>query len=199
MVCKYCRKRGYYRLCSRIKVSQIFLDFAWPEKKFCIEIDGEQHERFQEQKERDIEKDRLLKEEDWTELRVSWSRVCKNAQRFIDAVKNNLNSLEDLEVNRLSLSYIGAKEERELILQRKRDEAKVNGTLASNGHLSGNKLSFEEWDRRKELIEKANVDLTKFGCVAELVRKTCLTKRQVEKTLKYFSMRSQQVRVPAST
>ena len=62
--------------------------------------------------------------------------------------------------------------------------------LASNGHLSGNKLSFEEWDRRKELIEKANVDLTKFGCVAELVRKTCLTKRQVEKTLKYFSMRS---------
>ena len=48
----------------------------------------------------------------------------------------------------------------------------------------------EEWDRRKELIEKANVDLTKFGCVAELVRKTCLTKRQVEKTLKYFSMRS---------
>ena len=178
---------GYVR---ELKFHRFFLDFAWPEKKFCIEIDGEQHERFQEQKERDIKKDILLKEEGWTELRVSWSWVCKNAQRFIDAVKNNLNSLEDLEVNRLSLSYIGAKEERELILQRKRDEAKVNGTLASNGHLSGNKLSFEEWDRRKELIEKANVDLTKFGCVAELVRKTCLTKRQVEKTLKYFSMRS---------
>ena len=88
------------------------------------------------------------------------------------------------------MSYIGVKEERKLILQKKRDEAKKNGTLASDGHLSGNKLSFEEWDRRKELIEKANVDLTKFGCVAELVRKTGLTKRQVENTLKHFSMRT---------
>lgn len=178
---------GYVR---ELKFHRFFLDFAWPEKKFCIEIDGDQHQRFEDRKRNDLEKDRLLKEEGWTELRVSWSWVCKNAQRFIDAVKNNLSSLEDLEVNKLSLSYIGVKEERKLMLQKKRDEAKKNGTLASDGHLSGNKLSFEEWDRRKELIEKANVDLTKFGCVTELVRKTGLTKRQVENTLKHFSMRT---------
>lgn len=38
------------------------LDFAWPEKKFCIEMDWEQHERFKEYKLRDISKDALLKE-----------------------------------------------------------------------------------------------------------------------------------------
>lgn len=177
---------GYVR---ELKFHRFFLDFAWPEKKFCIEIDGEQHQRFEDRKRNDLEKDRLLKEEGWTELRVSWSWLCKNTQRFIDAVKNNLNSLKDLEVNKLSLSYIGVKEERKLMLQEKRAEAEKNGTLASNGHLSANKLSFEEWSKRKELIEKANVDLTKFGCIAELVRKTGLTKRQVEKTLKHFSMR----------
>ena len=35
------------------------LDFAWVHKKKVIEIDGEQHERFEEYKLRDKEKDRL--------------------------------------------------------------------------------------------------------------------------------------------
>lgn len=33
------------------------LDFAWPDKKLCVEIDGEQHERFPEYKARDARKD----------------------------------------------------------------------------------------------------------------------------------------------
>lgn len=54
------------------------LDFAWPDLKICIEIDGEQHERFEEYKERDIKKDELLKQEGWKELRISWKECCKN-------------------------------------------------------------------------------------------------------------------------
>lgn len=63
------------------------LDFAWPDKKFCIEIDGEQHERFQEQKNMDIEKDKLLKEEGWKELRKSWKEIFNNPKAFIEEVK----------------------------------------------------------------------------------------------------------------
>ena len=63
------------------------LDFAWPNKKICIEIDGEQHERFQEQKNRDIEKDRLLKEEGWIELRKSWKEIYNNPKVFIEEVR----------------------------------------------------------------------------------------------------------------
>ena len=66
------------------------LDFAWPNKKICIEIDGEQHERFQEQKNRDIEKDRLLKEEGWLEIRKSWKEIFNNPKAFIEEVKDFL-------------------------------------------------------------------------------------------------------------
>jgi hypothetical protein len=64
------------------------LDFAWPNKKICIEIDGEQHERFQEQKNRDIEKDKLLKEEGWVELRKSWKEIFNSPKFFIEEVRN---------------------------------------------------------------------------------------------------------------
>lgn len=64
------------------------LDFAWPNKKICIEIDGEQHERFQEQKNRDIEKDKLLKEEGWIELRKSWKEIFNSPKSFIEEVRN---------------------------------------------------------------------------------------------------------------
>lgn len=66
------------------------LDFAWPNKKVCIEIDGEQHERFQEQKERDNEKDKLLKEEGWIELRKPWKEIFNSPKSFIEEVKNLL-------------------------------------------------------------------------------------------------------------
>ena len=66
------------------------LDFAWPNERICIEIDGEQHERFQEQKNRDIEKDRLLKEGGWIELRKSWKDIYNNPKSFIEEVRNLL-------------------------------------------------------------------------------------------------------------
>lgn len=64
------------------------LDFAWPEKKLCIEIDGEQHHRFQEQMVRDTEKDSLLLKEGWSEIREDWKVICANPKGFIERVKN---------------------------------------------------------------------------------------------------------------
>lgn len=66
------------------------LDFAFPNEKVCIEIDGEQHERFQEQKNRDIEKDKLLKEEGWKELRKPWKEIFNSPKTFIEEVKSFL-------------------------------------------------------------------------------------------------------------
>lgn len=71
------------------------LDFAWVDKKFCVEIDGEQHYRegefFEKQRGRDNKKDELLKEEGWTEYRVAWKWVFNNPKQFIKNVKNYLN------------------------------------------------------------------------------------------------------------
>ena len=63
------------------------LDFAWIDKKCCIEIDGEQHDRFKEYKQRDIKKDTLLKENGWKILRIKWKDLYKNSKEIIKKAK----------------------------------------------------------------------------------------------------------------
>ena len=63
------------------------LDFAWVAKKKCIEIDGEQHQRFQDYKERDMRKDALLKENGWEVLRLIWKDVYNNPKEAIKKAK----------------------------------------------------------------------------------------------------------------
>lgn len=67
------------------------LDFAWVDKKKCLEIDGSQHERFPDQLRRDIEKDLLLKEEGWDEMRISWKYICNNKLSWIEEFKKFLS------------------------------------------------------------------------------------------------------------
>lgn len=65
------------------------LDFAWPDKKLCIEIDGKQH-LLEEQRKRDNEKDKLLKEEGWKIFRIDW-RDCYNVPKeYIQKAKQFL-------------------------------------------------------------------------------------------------------------
>ena len=68
-----------------------FLDFAWVEKKLCIEIDGEQHNRFQDRIDADKRKDENLKKEGWKLLRINWSYVCNNTQ---DSIKQIVDFLK---------------------------------------------------------------------------------------------------------
>jgi very-short-patch-repair endonuclease len=63
------------------------LDFAWVAKKKCIEIDGEQHQRFQDYKERDMRKDALLKENGWEVLRLIWKDMYNNPKEAIKKAK----------------------------------------------------------------------------------------------------------------
>ena len=70
------------------------LDFAWPEKKLCIEIDGEQHERFEEYKQRDIEKDKLLLENEWQVIRIKWKDCFNNPKEYINLVRNKFIELQ---------------------------------------------------------------------------------------------------------
>jgi very-short-patch-repair endonuclease len=63
------------------------LDFAWVHKKKVIEIDGDQHERFEEYKLRDKEKDKLLIENGWQVLRIKWKDVMKDSKYWINTAK----------------------------------------------------------------------------------------------------------------
>lgn len=64
------------------------LDFAWIDKKKCIEIDGDQHQRFNDYKARDQRKDTKLKEDGWQVLRLVWKDVFAEPKKWIQIAKD---------------------------------------------------------------------------------------------------------------
>lgn len=63
------------------------LDFAWVSKKICIEIDGEQHYRFEDYQERDRRKDAELVDAGWKVLRIRWKEMFDNPKYWIEVAK----------------------------------------------------------------------------------------------------------------
>ena len=68
------------------------LDFAWLHKKKCIEIDGDQHQRFDDYAKRDARKNAKLKEEGWQVLRLIWKDVYAEPKKFIKLAKDFIDS-----------------------------------------------------------------------------------------------------------
>lgn len=64
-------------------ISRYSIDFAWVDKKLAVEIDGEQHEKFNEQKERDLKKNELLEINGWEILRIKWKDMFNDTQYWI--------------------------------------------------------------------------------------------------------------------
>ena len=67
-------------------------DFAWIKLKKAIEIDGFQHERFKEYKERDIRKDNYAKDLGWKILRIKWSEMYKDTKKWIKIAKDFIDN-----------------------------------------------------------------------------------------------------------
>lgn len=62
--------------------------FAWVEDKKVIEMDGRLHKISEYQQDCDKRKDKLLKEEDWKELRINWEYCYNNTKEVIQQIKN---------------------------------------------------------------------------------------------------------------
>ena len=78
-------------------VNRYFLDFAWPDKKIYIEVDGEQHRRYQRNIEHDKIRTEILNNEGWTLIeRIYWPEYVKlnleERQKYINDIKNRINS-----------------------------------------------------------------------------------------------------------
>lgn len=71
---------------------QYRLDFAWPQKKLCIEIDGSQHQRDEKQKQSDIKKDIKLYENGWKVLRIKWVDMYHKPQEYIKQAKEFIDN-----------------------------------------------------------------------------------------------------------
>lgn len=156
------------------------LDFAWPEKRLCIEIDGKQHLYDEKQIARDKEKDRLLKEDGWKELRLKWGYIIAKKEEAIKLITGFLNESGDITIP----VYKSQTE----IWEEKHKENELNGVLKNKiGRFCPQKLTEDQWLRRKEIILNSNVDLTKLGWKSEVERKTELTRREICRTVEHFA------------
>jgi very-short-patch-repair endonuclease len=68
-------------------IGKYSIDFAWTHLNKAIEIDGSQHDRFKEYKDRDILKDKLLIEKGWLVLRIKWKDMYDDPKKFIRIAK----------------------------------------------------------------------------------------------------------------
>lgn len=166
----YETERPFYRF---------FLDFAWPEKRLCIEIDSELH-RYEKQQNNDKEKDRLLKEDGWKELRLKWGYISSNKVEAIKLIENFLNETGDI-----TIPLYKTKRE---TWEEQHKENELNSVLKDkSGRFNKNKLSEDQWLKRKEIILNSDVDLTKLGWKSEVERKTDLTRREICRTVEHFA------------
>lgn len=71
------------------------LDFAWVDKKRCIEIDGSQHydPRFPERIEHDIKRDIFVKSKGWKVLRLRWTYILKQKEYWIRIAKKFIDDV----------------------------------------------------------------------------------------------------------
>jgi len=68
-------------------VGRYSIDFAWPHLMKAIEIDGDQHERFEKQRESDARKDKVLETAGWKVLRVKWKKMYADTKAEIARCK----------------------------------------------------------------------------------------------------------------
>ena len=166
-----------------------FLDFAWPEKKLCIELDGRQHCE-EDRKRRDQLKDGLLKDEGWLEIRVDWGWVKTHTKQFVDSLSEFFNKNSDRvnEINHESLSYLFHRDVKKYKRLERIKEAQKVGQVDSMGRVCSAMISNEEWERRKNVILNCGVDITKFGWVGKVEKATGLSKRVIEATIKKLNI-----------
>lgn len=136
-----------------------FLDFAWPNKKIYIEIDGEQHE-WPERKKNDEEKDAYCIANGWKVLRLKWKDICNNTQVAINVIKEFILSAKIIDY-----------------------EFKQKEKYIKKGYYH---LDESIWLERKEKILNSNVDMTKYGWKTLLEKTTGLSRRVIVNTIKHF-------------
>jgi very-short-patch-repair endonuclease len=64
------------------------LDFAWPHKQKCIEIDGKQHYELREVIERDERKNAHIDSSGWSVLRIKWKDLFDDTIHWIEVANN---------------------------------------------------------------------------------------------------------------
>lgn len=157
-----------------------FMDFAWPKKQIYIEVDGDQH-NWKDRKKKDEEKDNYYLSLGWKVLRLPWRYCYYNTQ---EAIKNIIDFVDNAKIININWADPKIKEEKEK-WERKQEYTEQH-RIDITGRANPSMLSFEEWEKRKEVILNSNVDMMKYGWVSKMEKTTGLSKSMIENILLKF-------------
>ena len=176
---------------------QYKLDFAWPHKKLCIEIDGSQHERNEKQKESDRRKDQKLQLNGWKVLRIRWIDMYHNPSEYIQQAKHFVDSGEVLTcepytnpgktVQPSKMRSSGKKKKRTDGKMKQENSKKTAYFLDRTGRANMNVLNPDIWQTRLNMIVQSGVDLTQYGWVERVHKVTGYTRRTIYQTINHFA------------
>lgn len=147
---------------------QFQLDFAWPHIKKCIEIDGEQHYRTQENIDRDNRKNKKLCDENWICLRIRWKDFYHQPHEFIQMAKDFIDeNLSISEIEKRVDDYHAAERHtlRNIIAEHKK-YLEINGLISKK--IKDKTVYNIDVAHKQALIVNQlidNIDMTKFGWV----------------------------------
>lgn len=140
-------------------IGKWFLDFAWPDRKIGLEIDGSQHE-WPERQRMDTEKDAYCTSQGWKILRLKWSDISMNKPQAIQIIKKFVLTSEIVDYE---------------------FQHKLTKVKKGYYHLPDN-----VWNERKMMMINSGIDMSKFGWQSKMVNHTGLTKRVIERTIEHF-------------
>ena len=195
---------------NNLFVEKYWLDFANLDNKVYFEVDGEQHYTPEGILKDNIRTSELASKGWFLISRIRWrSFLQMDEQRkkiyiselvnaFMSKETNQLPSLPEMPANEKQKQHFlvqriinrgkrkKAKRARQIADSEKKEIARRNGLIRKDGRINGRGVTYDEWERRKNLIFGCGVDLMRFGWNEMVIQKTGLTKRIISNTINHF-------------
>lgn len=171
---KYLNEHNIKGWIHQMQFSIYQLDFAFPEYKLCVEIDGSTH-LLDTVIEIDKRRDKFLNEEGWRVLRITAKEVKNNVYDCINLILDTLGEKQiEIPIEFLTKQYY--KEEK---IRLKNKQKELN-------RIKKEKQKEELYNKRKELILNSNIDFNSRGWLTQLSQHLNMTDSGVKKFMKLY-------------
>lgn len=174
---------------QELQVGRYFLDFAWPEKMICVEIDGRQHFDDSKRLESDIRKNNFLNKNGWKILRLRYDDVYNDNESAYKLLKEfiTMSKIDEDGYNKFlkeGEERRKAKEDYKKRIEKLKQEGRVN----ASGRANPRKINEDDLNSWKNMILSSGVDLLKFGWVSKVVKVTGLSKKRIRLVVRHFKI-----------
>lgn len=173
-IIKYLKQYNIDGWVHQMQFSIYQLDFAFPEYKLCVEIDGATH-LLDSVKNKDKKRDKFLNKNGWRVLRITAKQVKNNVYDCINLILNNLGK-KQIEIPK---EFINNK----YYKYKKKQEQEYERLIKKQKKLKEKQLKYE---KRKQIILDSNINFRKYGGMKKLAKLLNMSDNGVKKFIKLY-------------